>query len=187
MLAALERLGGGQDRHLIGSQDPSFDEGSLRLREYLGLLRARKWTILSITVLMLAGTIGFSLLQTPIYESEAEVLVKTVDTSPAEQVPLPPNLETERRLVTSDAVANIAARRLGVNPARAEELVDALSVSVVTNTEILEISFADADPEEARLGAEAFAEGYLDYRRRQVIDDIVAASEAVQARINARG
>lgn len=166
--------------------DTNVDEGSLRLREYLGLLRTHRWLIVTMTAIVLTATFVFSLSQTSIYESQAKVLVRSVDTSTSTTPPLPPNLETERELVTSEAVARIAARRLGSAPSETEDLLDALSVSVATNTEILEIGFADPEPEAAQRGAASFAESYLDFRRRQVLDDIVAASEAVQQRIAGR-
>jgi uncharacterized protein involved in exopolysaccharide biosynthesis len=65
------------------AQPPGSD-----LRAYLAIVRYRKWTIVLIAALVLASALFFSLWQTPIYESEARVLVRP--SAPAPGVPPPP-------------------------------------------------------------------------------------------------
>ncbi len=46
------------------------------LREYLTILRRRKWTIVLATVLVLASSLAVSFLQQPLYEGSAKVLLQ---------------------------------------------------------------------------------------------------------------
>lgn len=170
---------------LVRNPDTIPHDGSVRLREYLALLQSRRWLVVLMVAAVVAATVLFSLQQTPLYESQAEVLVKPLDASTTATQVLPPNLETERKLVTSQAIAERAARQLESDE-EPRDLLENLSVSVATSTEILEIRYVDPAPETAQRGAQAFADGYLSYRRDQVIDDIEATSKAIQRRISGR-
>ena len=165
-------------------EQPS-EETAVPLREYLAILRLRKWSIIGITALVVASALFFSFQQTPIYESTSKVLVKPVTAATTTGVPVtPPNLETERELVQSTAVAELVAEDLNI-PDEPDALLGDLTVEVATNTEILEIRYADPDPLEAQRRAQAFAQGYLQFRRQQALDDLLAASQSVQQRIRA--
>ena len=59
------------------------------LAESLAVLRLRKWSILLVTVAVVASTMFFSLRQTPLYESSAKVLVKPVTLSSGAAAALP--------------------------------------------------------------------------------------------------
>ncbi|MDX1539765.1 MAG: Wzz/FepE/Etk N-terminal domain-containing protein [Geminicoccaceae bacterium] len=58
---------------------PSPQQAGLGLRDYLTILRRRTWLFAIPTVLVLAGAIAFALLQTPIYRSEATILIEDAD------------------------------------------------------------------------------------------------------------
>jgi capsular polysaccharide biosynthesis protein len=73
------------------------------------------------------------------------------------------NMDTEKQIAESTAVAEKAAEALGTNEAP-EALLEDLSVSVPTNSLVLEITFADPDPARAQAGAQAFADAYLSTR-----------------------
>jgi non-specific protein-tyrosine kinase len=158
-----------------------FGEGPLELREYLGILRSRKWTISVVTLLLLSASVLLSLRQTPLYDSEARLLVQPANL-PGLGLSGFTNVQTESQLVSSNEVAEIAARRLG-NDTPPTSLTGGLSVGVATNTEILVLKYSSTDPAAAQLINQAFAEGYLEYRRQQVLDSLLAASEAVDQQI----
>jgi succinoglycan biosynthesis transport protein ExoP len=167
------------------SQVDVLEDNQSALREYVAFLRTHKWLIGIVTVVIVGISMGLSVRQTPLYESSAEVLVKPIDTS-ASGVPAPePNLETERSLVASETVAELAADQLDYE-SHSAGLLDKVSVGVATSTEILDIRFRDPNKRFAQRGAQAFAEAYLDYRRGEALDQIVSASETVQRRIDAR-
>lgn len=152
------------------------------LREYLSILRFRKWSILGITALVLASALFFSFRQTPIFEAEAKVLVKPVVVTTTQPIGIPPNLETERALASSVPVARLVIEELGLGEGP-EALLGNLEVTVSTNTEILLIRYGHPDRLEAQRRAQAFAESYLEFRQEQAVDDLLAASGAVQNRI----
>ncbi|MDQ3952273.1 MAG: polysaccharide biosynthesis tyrosine autokinase [Actinomycetota bacterium] len=142
------------------------------LREYLVILRNRKTSIALVTLLVFASALAYSLRQPPLYRSEAKVLVKPFNTIL--------NLETERELATSEAVRDVAAEKLD-EELEGEPLSPAnLSVSVATETEVLIIGYTHSDPGEAQRAAQAYAEGYVDYRRQEIVDDITASGESIR-------
>jgi succinoglycan biosynthesis transport protein ExoP len=157
----------------VATERPARD-----LREYLGVLRLRKWTILFVAAVVTAAAVFFSSQQTPIYASEAKVLVKAIPLTASGTVSLP-NLETERELVLSQAVEEIADERLTEGDASPE----AVEVDVATETEILVIGYSDPDPQHARRAAQAYADAYIDFRRQEVVEDLLASSQSVRQQI----
>jgi capsular exopolysaccharide synthesis family protein len=151
------------------------------VRDYVQVLLRRKWTIIVIVGTVLASALLASARQTPIYESNGEVLLRSGDISSDTTLTQPINLETERTVASSDAVAQIAAKELGVSP---EGVQSGLSVDIAASTEILIFTFRHPDATVAQERAAAFSEAYLEYRRRQVLGDMLAASETVQQRIS---
>lgn len=147
--------------------------------EYIAILRNRKWTVILVTLLVVAGALAFSFRQTPIYESTSKILVKPV-ASPT-QVTQPTttliSLETEREIMQSTEVAQRAADDIDP-PESAESLVEGhLEVTIPGETQVLEVTFSDPNPLRAQDGAAAFTDAYLEYKTEQ-------ASEAIQ---NLRG
>jgi polysaccharide biosynthesis transport protein len=158
-------------------------ERAVPLREYLAVLLRRKWSIILVAGVVLASMLVLSFLQTPLYEATGKVLVRPVNQTASEAiVPLPPNLETERGLVSSVPVAERVVESLDIS-ADPQDLLGGLSVEVVTGAEFLEITYQHPDPLEAQRRAQAFSTEYLDFRRDQALDDILAASETVRQRI----
>lgn len=161
-------------------QDPT-QPAAPDLREYLAILRYRKWTILLVTVLVVASALFFSFQQTPTYESETRVLVRP--SPPAVGVaPLPVNLETERALVDSTAVASLVQEDLQLRRS-ADSLLGDLEVTVETNTEILAIRFSDPDPIRAQRLAQGFAQGYISFRRQQAEEAFRTQSGVIEDQI----
>jgi capsular exopolysaccharide synthesis family protein len=155
--------------------------GNASLRDYLELLNRRRWWVVSLSVVVFATALVVSMTQTPIYESEAQVLLKESGTTSTDTLTGGPNLETERQIAVSDAVAAIAAKKLGEEQTG---LLSGLSVEVATNTEILIFRYSHPGPEVAQQRAQAFADAYLEYTRREVLRDLLAASRTVTEQID---
>ena len=157
-------------------------ERRLDLQETLSILWFRKWSILIVTLLTVGAALMASSRQTPIYESEASVLVTPIETG-NETVPVEePNLATEAELVTSATVARIVADNLGVEgPPTA--LLDNLEVDQPADTEILQIRYRDPDSIKARRLAAGFTEGYLDFREDAALRQILERAQALEAEI----
>lgn len=162
-------------------QQESAQPAAPDLREYLAILRYRKWTILLITALVVASALFFSFQQTPIYESETRVLVRP-STPPVGVAPTIVNLETERALLDSAAVASLVQKQLDL-PRSPDALLGSLEVSVETNTEILAIRYSDPDPLIAQRLAQGFAQAYTTFRRQQAQEQFRSQAGAIQEQI----
>jgi capsular exopolysaccharide synthesis family protein len=132
-----------------------------------------------VTALVVGAAVGFTLRQTPVYTSDARVLVLPV--APANSpwsFLVEINMDTESGLVDSVAVATLVQKNLGEtgNPAN---LLGGLEVSVEGATEILDISYTDPDPAEAKLMAQVFAESYLQFRQQQALEQVKTQIESV--------
>ncbi|MGH2739803.1 MAG: polysaccharide biosynthesis tyrosine autokinase [Actinomycetota bacterium] len=158
------------------------EEQQWQIQRQLLTLRRRKWIVLAVTALVTISAVGFSLLQDAVYTSTAKVLVNAISTDPSAFGSDDPNLETERELASSRSVAELASTKIGAAE-DAASLVENLSVDVVTGTEVLEISYDAAAPGEAQDRAQAFADAYLSFRLEQAVDEFLAASDAIQGRI----
>ena len=160
-------------------------EDVISLREYLTVLRRQKWLIAAATVVTVGAAVAVSLAQTPLYEAQAEVIVEPVrragDVS-LEQLLQPQSavVETERLVVTSRAVADRAAEVIGT--ANVRGLLQQVSVEAVRDTRVVQVSAQDEDPVVAASIADAFATGYLDYRRDQAVDQLLAAAANLEDR-----
>jgi capsular exopolysaccharide synthesis family protein len=156
--------------------DSGMTEETLDLREYLAVLRRRKWSILLVTVLVVGAALAFSLSQTPLYTARAKVLV-------AGPVGTFINLETEREVAGSQPVADLVREDLRLDRS-VEALLAGIDVTGITETEVLEIAYTSPDPTEAQGVSNAFAENYLEHRRREALEILVADQEALQQRID---
>jgi non-specific protein-tyrosine kinase len=156
------------------------EEGRIQLREYLGVLRLRKWSILLTTLLVVGGALLFSVRQTPVYESESRVLVEPVVQAAAGFDPSV-NMATEGELVNSAEVADLVADDLGSGEPP-ERLLRGLSVDVAPQTEILVIRYEDPDPLTAKRRAQSFALSYLEFRRQHAEEELLAAAQPLEKR-----
>jgi capsular exopolysaccharide synthesis family protein len=152
------------------------------LQEALLVLWQRKWSILAITVLATGIALFLSGRQTPIYASDAEVLVRPLELGGDTSDTLAPNMETEQELAGSAAVAEVVADSLDSSQ-EPGQLLNGLSVSSPSDTEIMVFSYSHRNPEEAQRLAQAFAEAYLEYRRQTVAEALVSSAEDIQRQI----
>jgi non-specific protein-tyrosine kinase len=159
-----------------------LEDKQLNLRDYLSILRVRKWTIILSALLITALAVGMSYRRTPIYKATARVLVKPLNLDPSEVQFSTTNLNTETQLARSDAVATIAKQELQ-SQEEVTTLMGGLSVEVPADTEILVFNYSHPDASEAQLRSQAFAEAYLEHRRQSLLEDLLASSETLQERI----
>jgi capsular exopolysaccharide synthesis family protein len=161
------------------------DTEAPELRDYLGVLRRRKWTIALVVALVVGSTIAFSVRQTPIYESTVRVLVKPINPSQAVQgvsVESFINLDTEQGLVESPIVARLAGQALG-GETQPSVLLHNVSVSVPANTQFLDITYSSPDRRVAAGAAQAIAQAYLEFRRKQASDAFATAARGYERQI----
>lgn len=125
---------------------------------YLSAFRSHKWTIAAVTVAGLGIATLLAMRQSSTFSSAATVLVNAGEDAQATD-----RLQTEARIASSTAVANLAKDRLA-SPKPAEDLLKNVTVSVPPDTTLMVITYSDSDALAAQRGAEAFAESYLELK-----------------------
>ena len=157
----------------------------ISLEDYLAVVRRQARLIVLTTVIVVVSGVAVSFAQTPLYEGEADVVVepvrRTQDVSLEDLLaPSGTAVETERRIMQSRAVVERAAEALGTSDLRA--LNEEVRVEAVRETRIVQVIATDPDPARAADIANAYTQAYLDYRRDQAVDELLAARASLEDR-----
>src|SRR5262249_50079538 len=114
------------------------------LRENLRILRARKWEVLGVLLIVVASALALAARQTPVYQGTAEVIVEQIQ-NPLNPYAAPqaPNLDTERQLIESQVIAELLKKNTKT-PLSTEALLKHLQVSVIGDTDALSIMYNDS-------------------------------------------
>ncbi|MCB0994494.1 MAG: polysaccharide biosynthesis tyrosine autokinase, partial [Acidimicrobiales bacterium] len=157
-----------------------YDE--LSLSDYIGILRRRWHYVVGAFLVLIAMSLVYSLLQTPLYRAQAEVLVD-LDTSSQLFDPVTGArrsetrvIDTEVKFVKSTLVADAVREALGFG--------GGVSAAAADNADVIEIISTSTDPDRAALVANTYAETYISLRRELAIQDVLATAEVVQDRID---
>src|SRR5438128_1929732 len=131
----------------MSSEPPLVAEEAFRLREYLGVLRVRKWSIIAITLLAVLGALFYATQQTPTYQSVAHVRA----TNALGQVlssnfqALTPDMPTEQATVASEPVTKCAWILFSArNPNAADTLCTDAALAAVSTPGALTIATPSA-------------------------------------------
>lgn len=156
------------------------EQTQVNLQDYLSVLRVRKWTIVLVTLNVTALAVVFSLMQTPLYTASARVLVEPITGETTTFNPLQPvDIQTQVELISSESVAAVVRDDLELEGSLSS-ILGGLSVSPQGETQVINISYTSTKPGAAQELAQAFADSYLDFRRSQALEDVLAEEEAVR-------
>lgn len=163
----------------------SMAPGPLDLRDYLFILRARKWTIIAVAITATSAALIHASQQTPVYTSLAEVIVVPASFDPfvaSESAAFTPlNMTTELQVAKSRRVAARASAYL-----RSQDVPPGiLSVSQVEDAETLEFTALSPDPGAAQATAQAYANAYLALRRSDVVRELEGVRGPYETQIQA--
>jgi uncharacterized protein involved in exopolysaccharide biosynthesis len=155
---------------------------AVSLRWYLAVLRER-WKIVALGAVagLLAASAFLSLVDKS-YTARTVVSMNVIGSSPDRPTDAASRLidiSTETELASSFEVASLASEVLD-GRLSAREIRDNVEVSTVTDATVLVVNFTASNADDARAGADAVAQGYLDYRSavaEQRIDEAVAFIE----------
>jgi polysaccharide biosynthesis transport protein len=156
--------------------------GDLDLRGYLRVVRRRKWIIMAATVLVAATALGVSLIQTPVYEGRAELLLQArssetlFNPNTGARVDPARALDTEIQVLKSRPVRDLVEDRIGNAPE--------VTASGVGQTDVFVVKAESTDPERAAAIANAYADAYIDFRRTQQVNDLLQAAAQIQQKID---
>jgi tyrosine-protein kinase len=148
-----------------------------QLGDYAAVLRARKWLVISITLLALVGAGTYLAVRTPVYSSSSEIQIFPTDEGLGTTV----DLETEARIASSLSVAGLALPKLGDTFGSAEGLLEHVSVTLPSEAAILTITFTHTDRGVAVKGAEAVADSYLVYKATQASNHVTTQLANLEA------
>ena len=121
----------------------------------LQTLRQRMWTIMLVALVTTGAAIGFSLLQTPTYESSVLILVGQKTTGDTNSGPDVADLQeltlTVAKAVPTTPIAEMVVERLDLQEGSAEEVLNNVSAEPDPGTMFVNVSYKDSDPKRAQL------------------------------------
>jgi capsular exopolysaccharide synthesis family protein len=173
------------------SVNPPEERTPGEVREYLRVLRRRKWLVIVPTVVAVVVALVLSLMATPIYRASVQVLVQSPDQTSSAGAGANNKdlgtLSTDKTVVTSDEVVSNAIASLSeapVNnagqPMTAQQLAKDILVTVPSDTNVLTISYSSTDPVEAATIANALAAAYEQFKQTQADDTVTKLTEELQ-------
>lgn len=163
----------------------------MELRDYLNVLRARKWTIIQAAVIVTITALVVSLIQPKQYVSEARVLISERDTGAALFGTVLPEfssqperaLQTQVQLMQLRPIAESTIRTLNLEMSP-DRLLTRVEVKAVGATNIVVIRVRQTDPERAAEIANTMAEEYVAWSKETKRESLKAAAAEVEVRLS---
>ena len=129
------------------------------------ILHKRKRFVIVTTAVCVVATLAITASQTKMYSSTAAAQAF----APTGQGGNGPNMATEVQIARSAAVAEEAAKKLGLN-VEPQALLKNLGVVVPADSDVVDFTYSSPRPEDAQKGAQAFANAYVVVRAQQFRD-----------------
>lgn len=162
------------------------------LRDYLRVIRRRKWIVLQVLVLLPAAAMLFSLWQKPLYEGTAEVLLSRQNLAASLTGATDPSVfqepdriaQTQAQLASVPLVAERVLRELDLDDRTAGELLEMATIEARDNADLLQFRVRDGDAGLAARLATEYGNQYISYRQELDTAGVRRAREEVRARID---
>jgi non-specific protein-tyrosine kinase len=162
----------------------------VELRDYLRVIRVRKWIIIQAVLVVTLVAVVVSIRQAPIYQGEAKILITGQDVGSAIFGSANTDLgdptrgfDTQVQLLQVRSLADLAAKSLDF-PISADALLLKVSVEAVGQTNVIALTATDGDPERAAAVANALANAYVQWSQDTKRESIKAAADEVQTRLD---
>ncbi|MET0728663.1 MAG: Wzz/FepE/Etk N-terminal domain-containing protein, partial [Acidimicrobiales bacterium] len=169
------------------AEQASFEDDELDLRGYVAVLRRRWKLIAAVTVVAVAAALGLSLRQESMYRAESELLIRQSDSATiVGNSPVINASDAARRLNNEVRLFESGAMREAVAEAYEGPLdPDSVGASVASDTsDVVNAHAVAADPDEAAELVNVYAETFIDVRRQQRTDELLAVGEEIQTKID---
>lgn len=158
----------------------------MELRDYLNVIRARKWIIIQAVVIVTLTAVVVSLVQPPVYEAAAKVLISESDSgislfgSVLPELSSQPerSLQTQVELMQLRPLAEDTIRQLGLE-ITSEELLAQIEIDSVGLTNIVEVRARSGERERAAEIANAMAGAYVAWSRAANREALQSAADEV--------
>ncbi len=151
----------GNPRHKDSSAAPPEDAYVLPFREFFAILKRRAWIIVLVAVIFAGAAVGLSLAQQPVYESSIKVLVgqeQGLTQTPTGVGGLQDLTVTMTVLVSNRPLAEEVIRQEGLQISPDTFLNERLTVSQIEESQVIEVSYWDTDPQRAQRVANTIGE-----------------------------
>ena len=163
------------------------------LRDYLKVLRRRRWIVLLAVVVVPLGAVGLSLLESPRYSASAEVLLSRQNLAnslsnvvdPALTVDPQRLVDTQTHVARSPQIVAATIAAAGLKHKTTQQLLDDSSVSARSGTDVLVFTDSDRHAERASRLATLYAQQYLVYANDLATRAIKSARQEVSQKIAA--
>ena len=157
-----------------------MDQDLIRLQDHLAVLR-RRWRLVVVCLILAIGaSLALSLSQTKMYQGTASLLLQPeqpVDTGGGGAVMEPEEVATQADVIASVQVAERVVDELNLDAEEPQDLLDDISVTVVEDKRVVEVSALEPRPQLAADIANAFAEQYIEYREEEALEAAEAEEE----------
>jgi capsular exopolysaccharide synthesis family protein len=155
---------------------------SYQVHDLLRLLRRRWKLVAGITAVVVAAAVGLTAFRSPIYAAHATLLITPTNETDVfnpqqdQYGAAQRRIATESAVVKSSAVAALVTKQLGDAPP--------VTVTGSSDSDIITVTARDSDPKRAMSVANAYANAYVDAKRTEGIDDLLAASKQVRDQVS---
>ncbi|HYJ66471.1 MAG TPA: polysaccharide biosynthesis tyrosine autokinase [Nocardioidaceae bacterium] len=154
-----------------------MDQDLIRLQDHLAVFR-RRWRLIAMCVVLAIGaSLALTLSQTKMYSGTATLLLQpqqsldTMTTNNTSGVVMEPEeVATQADVIASVQVAERVVDDLGLDVSEPQDLLDDITVTVVEDKRVVEVSALEAKPQLAADVANSFAEQYIDYVEERSTD-----------------
>lgn len=123
----------------------------MTMQDFLQVMRRRFWIVVFSVTVLTGAVVGFSLVQTPVYEASIKIIVAQEQESDAlgSDVAGLQNLTlTMAQAIGTRPVAEAVVRELNLKESP-EALLENMTAQQVPDTQFIEVSYLDAKPEQA--------------------------------------
>ena len=166
-------------------------EHSATLRDYLHVVRRRKWIILQAVVLVPLAAVLFSLHQQKLYEASAQVLLSTqnlaaqLTNTQSTGLNLQPDriAQTQAGVARVPAIARAVLKEVPGTGLTVDQFLSDSSVSTSPNADLLGFTVKNHDSQLARRLVDEYAREYTIYRRALDTGAIHTALKSLDARL----
>jgi len=158
-------------------QDPTKGAGGdFELRDYVRVLRRRKIPIILVTFFVIVIALSASYVQTPVYSATAQILLQARSTEFLFDSSGPTRaVKDEILVINSEPLRAVVKEKFGSAPP--------VSAAPVGETSAINVSAESTEPAQAAAVANAYVNAYIEFRRKQAVDDLLAASAEIQNKV----
>jgi Mrp family chromosome partitioning ATPase len=167
----------------------------LGLREYLHILRRRKWIVLQAVVIVPVAAVALALRQSPLYESSADVLLRYQNLPSTLSGISDPNsysyfvnpirtTDTQLQVATLPVLTDRVAAALQKQGISRADVQGSTGVSSVSDTDVLRFTGRSGTPAHAALIATEYARQFTRYRQQLDTAALTTAVKGLQRRID---